>query len=216
MRKNKPIGPARIARATFGAIDALIILAAIGIGMGVYWIDQEVLESWLGLPDSVFPGLGHGRPFLDTQSNTIAASLTRWRLALVHFLDRFLPFVTLGAAAATFRHRGSYSRRSLRHIGTLTTAVTAIFAGISLANEYVLRKFPALLGGYSHNPLDTVWWFLGEETSLGVVALWCILAIGRRWRPAPDWTDRLGRGVGAAWVLRAVLGVLLKYAFFLS
>jgi hypothetical protein len=145
-----------------------------------------------------------------SEPTSIAASLARWRNESVRLLDRFLPFVTLGAAGATFRHLRARSRRGVRHIGRLTTAVTAIFVGVCLVNEYVLRRFTLLWAGYSHNPFDFLWWNLGADTCLGVVALWCVLAIGRCWRAAPEWTDRLGRAVGIAWVLRAVLGILLR------
>ena len=56
MRDDKPIRMVRTARPAFGASDALIILAALGIGIGAYWIDQEVLESWLGFDDNVARG----------------------------------------------------------------------------------------------------------------------------------------------------------------
>jgi hypothetical protein len=62
-----------------------------------------------------------------------------------------------------------------------------------------------------HNPFETDWWFLAEDTSLAIAALWVMLALGRRLRAAPDWTERLGRVVGAAWIAFAVLGILLKY-----
>jgi hypothetical protein len=34
-----------------------------------------------------------------------------------------------------------------------------------------------------------------------VAAAWLTLAIGARWRPAPDWVDRCGRAVGFYWLL---------------
>jgi hypothetical protein len=34
--------------------------------------------------------------------------------------------------------------------------------------------------------------------------------------PMQNWTDRLGRAIGIAWVLRAILGVLLQYVFSIS
>jgi hypothetical protein len=33
-----------------------------------------------------------------------------------------------------------------------------------------------------------------------VAAAWLILAMGGRWRPEPDWIDRAGRIIGAAWI----------------
>jgi len=202
----------------------LILVAALALGSGVYWMDPEILESRLGLPPTEIRQFmrevaqaraARGGVVQSGDARSLPAPLTRRRWALVNLLDHFLPLMTLGAAAATFRHRRRRSRRAMRHVGTLTTAVVGMFVGVSLINEYVDRRFPALWIGYGHNLLEHLWWFLGEDTSLGVVALWCVLAIGRHWRTSPDWTDRLGRAIGIAWVLRAILGVLLKYAFVL-
>src|SRR5262249_55025534 len=137
---------------------------------------------------------------IEARSESLAAWLARWRSLLVGVAGRLLPFVTLGSAVATFRHRAARSRRALRHVGVLTSALAAIFIAVSLVNEFVLRRFPILQVGYGHNPFDSLWRDLGEDTSLGVVALWWILILGRRWRGAPDWTDRLGRALGAAWI----------------
>jgi hypothetical protein len=205
------------ARPRFGFIDALILIAAMALGFGAYQIDPSDLESALGLVDTQtrFEAVRtrqanrQGEP----RSESLAARLGRWRATLVNMAEYFLPFVTLGVAAATFRHRAARSRRALRYAGVVTSAVAAIFIAVSLINEFVLRRFPILQAGYRHNAFEGLWSVLGEDTSLGVMALWGILVLGRRWRAAPDWTDRLGRAVGAAWIVVAILGVLLKYSY---
>jgi hypothetical protein len=182
-----PIAAAPPPRAAFGPVDASILLVALALGCAACWMDPEDLESRLGLPISGFPPIRqqmrNARATLDAPATSLGASLVRWHLRSVNLLDRFLPFITLGAAAAAFRHGRSRSRRALRRVGTLTTAVAGTFIGISLANEYVLRRFSLLQLGYSQNPFDTIWWLLGEDTSLGVVALWCILALGCHGEP---------------------------------
>jgi hypothetical protein len=141
----------------------------------------------------------------------MAGRLERGRGVLVDFGGHLLPFVTLGAAAATFRHRAARSRSALRRVGVLTTAVASIFVAVSLVNEFVLRRFETLESGYRHNSFDSIWRDLGEDTSLAIAAFWGVLALGWRWRAAPDWTDRIGRAVGAGWIAYAILGVLLRY-----
>lgn len=34
-----------------------------------------------------------------------------------------------------------------------------------------------------------------------IVAAWSILAISGRWKAEPTWTDRLGRVLGATWII---------------
>ena len=35
----------------------------------------------------------------------------------------------------------------------------------------------------------------------GITAAWLAMIVSGRWRPAPTWPDRLGRALGAAWLL---------------
>jgi hypothetical protein len=43
--------------------------------------------------------------------------------------------------------------------------------------------------------------YLASQVGAAVVASWIVLALGRRWRPEPSWVDRMGRLLGACWVL---------------
>lgn len=203
-------------RTPFTIFDAILLCTAVVIGGFAYTTDPESLESRLGLPLSGNPQVRDQIAKRLAALDRLPPSLSLWRTKVTFFLDSALPFATLGALLATFRHRSAFSRRSLRHIGVLTTAVAGTFVGVCLANEYVLRRFPVFEAGYQNNPFALVFWSLGDDTCLGVVALWCVLAIARRWRASPDWPDRLGRMIGAAWILRAILGVLLKYVLSIS
>lgn len=215
MSQDASITGAANARPRFGPIDALILVAAIVLGIWVSAIDQGTLESALGLEETQarFEAIRarQARRLIEARPESLAAWLARWRTVLVAVAGRLLPFVTLGAAVATFRHRAARSRRALRHAGALTSAVAAIFIAVALVNEFVLRRFRILQAGYRHHPFEGLWGDLGDDTSLGVVALWWVLFLGRRWRGAPDWTDRLGRALGAAWIAFAILHVLLEY-----
>jgi hypothetical protein len=211
-----------------GPIDALILVASIALGVGLSMTDPKDIESALGLGNTqarferekdwtmVRRVEGRGRADAAVFEQIPLLDRFRWkRRVLLAVGQVYLPVITLGAGLATFRHRAARSRRSLRHIGVLTTAVAAIFVALSLAYEYLIRRFyqpvPMLRSRTGHNPFDSIWWDLGQDTGLAIAALWVVLAIGRRWRAAPDWFDRLGRLIGAGWVVSTVAALLLMY-----
>jgi hypothetical protein len=211
-----------------GLIDALILIASIALGVRLSATDPKDLESALGLGDTqarfekekdwtlVRQVAGRGQADPAGYERIIVLDRVRWkRRVLLAVGQVFLPVITLGAGLATFRHRAGRSRRSLRHIGVLTTAVAALFVALSLANEFLLRRFhgPPPRFGYTagHTNFDSIWWDLGQDTGLAIAALWSVLALGGRWRASPDWFDRLGRLIGAGWVVSTVAALLLMY-----
>ncbi len=222
---RKP-GPATdLGCAPFGLIDALILVAAMALGVGVSAIDPKVLESALDLGTTqdkfersqdwtvIRHGDGPGQVG-SAPVNERVSVLDRYRgkrRILLGLGQIILPIVTLGAGLATFRRRLARSRRSLRHIGVLTTAVAAIFVSSWLANEYLLRLLYTR-GWPGHGAFDSIWWDLGQDTGLAIAAVWVVLALGGRWRPARNWADRLGRIVGTCWIAATVAGLLMIYA----
>jgi hypothetical protein len=211
-----------------GPIDALILVASIALGIGLSMTDPKDLESALGLGNTqarfekekdwtmVRRVEGRGQAGGPVFEQILLLDRFRWkRRVLLAVGQVYLPVITLGAGLATFRHRAARSRRWLRHIGVLTTAVAAIFVAVSLAYEYTIRRFydpvPMLRSRTGHGPFESIWWDLGQDTGLAIAALWVVLAIGRRWRASPDWIDRLGRLIGAGWIVSTVAALLLMY-----
>lgn len=43
---------------------------------------------------------------------------------------------------------------------------------------------------------------------MAILMTWIVLGAKRRWRPEPSWIDRLGRVLGAGWILMIVGGML--------
>jgi hypothetical protein len=212
-----------------GPIDALILVASIALGVGLSATDPKDLESTLGLGNTqarfekekdwtlVRQVAGRGQADAAAYKRIIVLDRVRWkRRVLLAAGQVVLPVITLGAGLATFRHRAARSRRSLRHIGVLTIAVAAIFVALSLVNEFLLRRFyapPPRFGSTTGHPnFDSIWWDLGQDTGLAIAALWIILALGGRWRASRDWFDRLGRLIGAGWIVSTVAALLLMYA----
>jgi hypothetical protein len=200
----------------FGWVDGLILSVSIASGVWLASHDWKVVEATLGLPDS--------EAQIEARRKTAAAQLPnlkpippvsrleRWRQAITNAGVVALPCLTLGAAASTFRHRQCRSRRELRHVGVLTSAVVGAFVAFLYGSELAFRwTFPYGYGS-SHDPISFSAQHLSKDVGLATSALWSVLAIGGRWKATPDWPDRMGRAVGVAWVVYAVLGVVLHYA----
>jgi hypothetical protein len=46
---------------------------------------------------------------------------------------------------------------------------------------------------------------------IAIAAVWFWLILGKRWRPQPTWIDRLGRGLGAYWLMMIFWILLLEF-----
>ena len=198
----------------FGGIDALILGASVACAAWFASTDLKAVEVALGLPEiqtwledrprrAKVAGIYREAPPVGRFEQA------RW--ALVDLGEKVLPCLTLGVALATFRHRECWSRRALRHVGVLTTAVAGVFVAYQLGGEFAFRKgWPGAI--WDHLPLGFALYQQGVDTCLATSALWGVLAIGKRWKATPDWPDRLGRAIGWGWIAFAMLGVLLQYA----
>ena len=206
MSRTDPPGP------RFGGVDVLILGAWIAFGVWLSATDMKIVESTLGLGDGTAQFEARTKRALAAQPPRAEAPVgraERSRQALVDVGLTMFPCLTLGVAVATFRHRGARSRRALRHVGVLTSAVAGIVVAVLFGGEFAFR---ALRPNAGHHPLGFNLHDLSGGTSLAIASLWGVLVIGRRWKATPDWPDRLGRAVGVAWIVYVVLGVLLRYA----
>lgn len=50
-----------------------------------------------------------------------------------------------------------------------------------------------------------VYWQLPQRIGHTVTVLWLVLIVTGRWRPEPNWIDRLGRFLGVFWILAGIL-----------
>ncbi len=88
------------------------------------------------------------------------------------------------------------------------TLMIALHSVFHLARVMVTGVDNPFRSGFSYETLlvllDGVRWsFLYNGPA--VAAAWLTLAIGGRWRPAPDWVDRSGRTAGLFWLLMLAL-----------
>jgi hypothetical protein len=95
-------------------------------------------------------------------------------------------------------------------------AGVAACIGVSMATGIVFFFwFHAVISSLSASGwADLPWEFIPQQITdprppaIAVGSVWAVLALDRRWRPEPGWLDRLGRILGAYWLVDA-LGVLL-------
>ncbi len=197
----------------FGLADAVILAVAIALGTWVWATEPKYLESALGLGnhEAQFEAMMQANKLPANQFAKRRSTIDRvrwWNGELLNYESCILPFFALGSALATFRHRAGRSRRALRHVGILTTAIVASFFGVAIISEVAIRK-SGLLTGPLMNPIAIFWGMLAQNVSLAITVLWMILAVGRSWRTAPLWSDRCGRIAGFGWISFALVATPL-------
>lgn len=196
-----------------GIVDLTIIGVMTCLGVYVAFLAPKKLESALGLQDSMsmheanIKAAEMRRPKVEPSRFD---RLKRAREDVLQVVEPILAFLSLGAGLATFRRPSAWSKRALRRRGILTLAVVTLFFLTALSNEFILRHFDINTSGVGLNPISALWGELTAEIGLGVLVLWVILLLGRRWSGAADWHDRVGRTVGWLLILDGLCGSRLS------
>lgn len=189
-------------------VDLLILAAAFAVAIGITWLGPHGLEDLLGLPKTEYVApftLAEMEAKRDAEakaqgSDSITVS-AKWALrAVLSFGTPVLVLLAPGLLLASYRSPRMFRRRSHRGVGVLTTTITGIMVPVYLLNEYALRRLQPVLRGYSDNPLPDIWREIADQISVVILAMWIVLALGRRWHAEPHWRDRLGRLMGFGWV----------------
>lgn len=190
-----------------GPVDLMLVLGALVFAIVVSQCKPGATEAWLGLPSSMRsshdPHAVLKRRWEDESAKSgfrpwVAA--LKWGLCEMLVATPILVLVTPGVALATYRNRLMFRRRNNRGVGVLTTAIAGGMVVVYLANDYVLRRLSPHFHSYGNNQFSRVWREVADHVSLAILALWVVLALGRRWHAEPHWRDRLGRALGAAWI----------------
>jgi hypothetical protein len=196
------VGPVPLRR--LGIADGLILIAAIACGLAVTRFlvgDLERKQVW----DAVTSGLARGWSF------KLAAGMFA-ELGTVLLMPCFVTG-TIACAALGLRAPRPPLRRFLRQPGTmasfLATVILALVVPLGLAvwlgmggkntggtNVLVLL----LLAGVGLN---------GAAIALG----WLAMAVYGHWRPEPTGLDRLGRVVGAGWIVSSIFYAYIAVAY---
>lgn len=210
MAAEASAGPAT-SRRRFRLLDAMILVAATAMGLGVVeWVscasDGELswpaaLEDWRSIEQSAADGSG---------INLEAVANWGFILALLT-----LPLAVSWTAALTFIRllgpRPSLSRvaRQPGFAATGAATLALLFAGLQGIGVALTFGWQAAL-----ELIIVQGSFLLVMTSPGpaVAAAWLMLAVTRRWKAERSWIDRLGRAVGVCWLVAAFVGAGVSVA----
>lgn len=154
-------------------LDVLVLIGATAAGLGWMRSSMGAIRAVHGTPD--YPR--------DAWRTGLCGLLIVWAAALL---------------ALRVRPPWRHLRRTARRPGTAVCVAVVLVAAIELALGLELDWL-----GHPEDPF-----FAGVLRSLdprafalAIVGAWLVAAMGPRRRPAPDAIDRLGRAVGAAWLV---------------
>jgi hypothetical protein len=176
-------------------VDAVMLVAATAVGLTLLrpalgsaaMVIPSFRGRWLAVESSIFHGLLYGTPILLTWSVT--------------------------TLALSFRHPRPPIRRLVRRPGFVANA-SAIAGAALVSMHYMVQTAidPGRTGRYMH-VMSTG---LPAEIGYFVIGSWVALALYRRCRPYPVWTDQLSWALSALWVGMAILTWSRLYLMLLS
>ncbi len=190
----------------FGLLDAMILVAAIAIGLAWARFQGSISEHLFNPFGSNLSGFGDpGEPRL-----TILLGRAWEKYALA---APVMAMLAVGLVVVRFRPPGLGLRRGLSQPGASACVAVAVVLGLStirfLVETWLWRievNYQAAHGINFHGE----WWegayhiLRPTEPGLAVVACWSILALSRRMRCERSLIDRLGRLVAAYWIVAMV------------
>jgi hypothetical protein len=170
--------------------DAAVWIASTGVSFGLFRaIDSQSGRLYSGPLKGVLLGTA---PMLTWTPAPLAIRLRRPRPVLRRLTRQ--PGVAALAAATT-----------VLAVGALDTAIVAIVRLIRVtAPPQPGPREPV------PSPPDPTWWIgpIGHFVPIvafAVLSAWVLLALSGRRRPDPGWIDRLGRLLGAAWLVLSLV-----------
>ena len=123
-------------------------------------------------------------------------------VAVDYQFQKLMPFIIIYTAAFTgiqIIQPGVKGRRVGERPGGVLCAIvclafTILFAWLEVAWKMGWHRGQAL-----------VFWHYVPYISLVVAASWSTLFVSGRWNPEPHWMDRMGRALGAVWLIPLLL-----------
>jgi hypothetical protein len=162
----------------FSVLDAMILVAATAVGFAGIRAFSPAFYSYQYTPIPPPPWL-----------NWSAVVLSNWAF----YLSPLPAAWTLAALVLRLRPPRPPLRRLMRQPGAV-----AVFAAMMLILVGVIHYLLDLHNPSLHGvPFEYTSFSLG----CGVGAAWWILALSMRWRAERSWIDRLGRVLGAYWIV---------------
>lgn len=201
--------------------DLMILIVAIGVATA------SVREMWQGItigPQERYKSLTPERLLAATALAAVATPLTlaclvcrlrtprpRWRRVVIQpGTAAMIACVVVSAAqgaevaaslcAPAVSQLGSFEMARVSPIRFSETEYLVLVRSVAgngvVGNIEPLGCFGVVVTGYT------------RPCGSAVLAVWMVLALSGRWRPESSWVDRLGRLLGATWVVIALLTLL--------
>lgn len=171
----------------FTMLDAMGVVLATGLGLGVIkaagfdrWPESGTFRSII--TDYTAWAVCLTLPMLAAW--TVVCLSLRWHNAETRRRNRAWPPGMLACAAAT--------------AALLYTSTWTILYAVKWGAARALDK------GFLPTPTGFCWQ-LAQDVGPWVAAVWLGAVLLRRWRPEPTWLDRLGRGLGLAWIVATLV-----------
>jgi hypothetical protein len=205
----------------FGLADLLILIAAIGVAT------MSLRNLWQGLtigPGARYWSVTPSRLILATTLSACATPMTfaclvfrfrrprlTWRRVTIQPGTAALLTCLVIFAVEFMEVAAALIRPDVARLGTYEYGRTAIIH-FGDSNQLVLLRSPnsnGVIGSIEplacHGVLVATF---ARSCGPAVAAVWFVLALSGRWRPERSWIDRLGRLVGASWIVISILTAL--------
>lgn len=190
-------------RRRFTVLDALILIAAIGVGLA--WM-RQFTGTEAGGESYPYEEDFDGRPI---PSFVLAVKIGFW------WVDASYNLVA-AVTIAMILLRGLSPRPKFRRLTRQPGAVACVAVTVALAVEMIL-KFDSVveLGLYGGLPWSKIgsmvyWNIEGQSESLAVMIAWLVLGLSGRWKSEASWVDRFGRVLGGFWLVAMPLNWLIQ------
>lgn len=186
----------------FRVIDALMLIAAVAIGLAWTRHFQHCEAGGESYPDTEGPG-GPVPPFRH------AFELANWWVVSLSYC---MAVVTI--AVLVLRLRGTPPKR-LRALTRLPGLVAAGAVALTVMGDLAYSATEVLIGVMSGRPHESLLQFTylyvsGQNAGVAVAVAWALLAASGRWRHEPGWLDSTGIALGIFWLLQWLLEQFLR------
>ncbi len=125
-----------------------------------------------------------------------------WELCS-RFQQRALPpFFLLSTGLGLIALRPRPGRpRSHWGLGRVAAALGVLLPSVSIAEEYILRRFNFMSRGDYHDTLFGAWQGFAPSVGIAIAAAWTILFLLGRWKLTGAWREWLGLSLGGIWIV---------------
>ena len=163
----------------FTLADSLILIAAIGIGLGMAKIGQS---GYLGAVPGVSP------PFIAQVYSSLCWSGLTLVIALLPL--RLLP-----------------PRPPMRRVRRQPGFIASVTSAFYLADLVVSFSFMRLARPSPWGVFGYLYWIATPTVGSVILLGWFVLAVSGRWQAERSWIDRFGRALGIGWIIAYAIHV---------